>query len=132
MGEILVGSIIGSLVGALVGVLAAAPVPAAARTITGQLVDAACYHLDHSNIGANHKISQGIEKDCAVACVKTGLPVALLTSDARVYIVKGAIAADNNAKLLPFMSQTVTLAGDVSERAGTIMASASDMRIVSK
>jgi len=123
------------LAGFLASVAAAAfgaPEAVATQSITGRLVDAACYELDKSNIGTDHRMPQGDTKNCAVACVKTGLPVGLLTSDGRVYIVTGALAGDNNAKLLRYMSQTVTLTGNVTGGAGTFMLNATDLRIGSK
>jgi len=47
---------------------------------------------------------KGDTKDCAIACAKMGRPVALLTSDGKVYSVTGDLAADKNAKLVPHMS----------------------------
>jgi hypothetical protein len=102
------------------------------RAITGQLVDAACYRLDKSHIGADHKMPQGDEKNCAVECVKTGLPVALLALDGTVYIVTGVLAASHNADLVPHMGHTVTLTGEVTEEAGTMMIAAMDLKMIER
>jgi len=122
------------LAGMLLGVSLAAflaPGSSIAQTITGRLVDAACYELDKANVGADHNMPQGVERDCAVACVKSGLPVALLTSDGKVYIVTGALVADNNAKLVPYLGHRVTLTGHLSSGIGPIlMMEATDLTIV--
>ena len=38
--------------------------------------------------------------DCAAMCAKKGAPLALLTSDGKVYTIAGGLAADKNAKLI--------------------------------
>jgi hypothetical protein len=125
--QLLAGLIAGAAVMALW-----APASAAKRTITGQLVDAACYKFDRANTGTDHKLAQGDEKNCAVKCVRTGLPVGLLTSDGTVYVVTGALAADDSAKLVPFLKHTVTLTGEATELAGAMMIDATDLKIVGK
>jgi hypothetical protein len=109
-----------------------APASAAKRTITGQLIDAACYKFDRANIGIDHKLPQGDEKNCAIKCVRTGLPVGLLTPNGTVYVVTGTLAADDSAKLVPLLKQTVTLTGEATELAGTMMIDATDLKLVSK
>jgi hypothetical protein len=109
-----------------------APVGAATRTLTGQLVDQSCYAMDKSNTGVDHKMPKGDTKDCAIACAKGGRPVALLTSDGKVYTVTGDLAADKNAKLVAHMSHTVELTGDVTEADGKMMIAASTLKMISK
>ena len=41
----------------------------------------ACYNIDKSNTGVDHKMPLGDTKDPAIACAKGGKPLALLTSD---------------------------------------------------
>jgi hypothetical protein len=53
----------------------------AADTLTGEIVDLACY-IPHpaSGSGAGHR-------KCAETCVKKGLPMGLLTEDKQVYLL---------------------------------------------
>ena len=100
-----------------------APAFAATETIKGELVDQTCYNKDHAkNVGAAHK-------DCAVTCAKKGQQVALVTSDGKVYEVMGGLAADNNAKMVPHMSHTVSITGDVSEKDGKMMIMADSLKM---
>ena len=78
MRQLLVGLIVGTCV---VGVRT--PSLAATQTITGQLVDAACYKMDKSNISVDHHMPQGNERNCAIECARTGVPVALLARTER-------------------------------------------------
>jgi len=105
---------------------------AATQTITGQLIDQSCYNMDKSNTGVDHKMPKGDTKDCAIACAKGGKPLALLTSDGKVYTVMGDLAADKNAKLVPHMSHTVALTGDVTENGGKMMIAAANLKMISK
>jgi hypothetical protein len=109
-----------------------APAFAATQTVSGQLIDQNCYKMDKSNTGADHKMPKGDTKDCAVGCAKSGQPVALLTSDGKVYAVTGDLAADKNAKLVPHMSHTVEITGDVTEKNGQLTIAASNLKMISK
>ena len=109
-----------------------APAFAATQTVTGQLIDQSCYKMDKSNVGADHKMPTGEQKDCAVACAKMGKPVALLTKEGKVYTVSGNLAADKNAKLVPHLSHTVALTGDVTEKDGKTMIAAANLKMISK
>ena len=106
-----------------------APSSARAQTVTGKLVDAACYKMDKSNIGVDHRMAQGSEKNCAVECARTGFPVALLTSDGKLYIVTGALAANKNAALISHMGHAVTLTGDVTEGVGAMTIGATRLSV---
>jgi hypothetical protein len=121
----------GLMVAAFV-VAAGASAFAATQTITGQLIDQSCYNMDKSNTGVDHKMPKGDTKDCAIACAKGGKPVALLTSDGKVYTVMGDLAAEKNAKLVPHMSHTVALTGDVTENGGKMMIAATNLKMISK
>lgn len=97
------------------------------ETVTGRVIDLVCYSGDRENTGNHHK---GRGLICAQACARgEGQPVGLLTADGKVYQVTGGLAADNNAKLVPHMSQTVTVTGDVSEKDGLMMIAASDLKM---
>lgn len=107
--------------------LAAFSAPAFAKdmTVKGELVDQACYLKDKTNVGDAHK-------DCAVTCAKKGQQVALLTDDGKLYEVTGDLAANTNAKLVPHMSHTVELTGDVTEMGGKMMIAATSLKMAKK
>jgi hypothetical protein len=109
-------------------------VPAFAKTETvkGQVVDMGCYKADKSNTGVDHKMPKGDTKDCALACAKAGQPLALLTSDGKVYQIAGGLAADKNAKLIAHVSHTVEITGDVMDHGGSMMISADSLKMISK
>lgn len=108
------------------------PAFAKAETVKGQVVDMSCYNMDKSNTGVDHKMPKGETKDCAVACAKGGKPLALLTSDGKVYEIGGGLAADKNAKLIAHISHTVEVSGDVMDHGGKMMISADSLKMISK
>ena len=91
----------------------ALPALAAEMTITGELVDHACY----TKRGAEDGSGSG-HAACAKDCAMKGMPVALVTADGEIYMVAGGVAADNNAALANHMSHTVEITGDVMESGG--------------
>ena len=104
------------------------PALAKTETVTGQVIDLVCYAQDKENTGSHHK-GRGLV--CAEACAGgEGQPVGLLTSDGKVYQVTGALAAGRNARLVPHMSHTVTVTGDVSEQGGMMMIAANDLKMI--
>jgi hypothetical protein len=121
----------GVIVAAFV-VTVGAPAFAATQTITGQLIDQACYKMDKSNTGVDHKMPKGDTKDCAIGCAKGGQPVALLTADGKMYTVTGDLAADKNAKLVAHMSHKVEITGDVTEKDGQLMIAAANLKMISR
>ena len=127
MRDVFVGLTVAAFVVAL-----GAPALAATQTVTGQLIDESCYKMDKSNMGVDHKMPKGDTKDCAIACAKGGRPVALVTSDGKVYTVTGDLAAEKNAKLVPHLSHTVALTGDVTEKDGKAMIAAANLKMISK
>src|SRR5258706_5627163 len=102
---------------------------AAPTTVTGVLVDKACYTKDKANTTNEHK---GMGATCAQDCAKKGNQVALVTSTGEVYDVKGTLAADMNAKLVPHMSHTVALTGEVSGEKDKMAIAATELKMVSK
>ncbi len=86
---------------------------AAEMTVTGELVDHACY----TKRGAENGSGAG-HAQCAKDCAMKGMPVALVTSGGDVYMLAGAVTADNNAALAPHMSHTVEVTGEVTEAGG--------------
>ena len=90
-------------------------VMAAPTTLTGVLVDKACYTKDKANTTNDHK---GRSSTCAQDCAKKGQMVALVTSTGEVYDVTGTLAAEMNKGLVAHMSHTVMLTGEVTGAAG--------------
>ena len=114
-----------------VGVFAYAA-PGFAADVTGILVDAPCYNASKANITNAHK---DMGETCAQECAKKGNQVALVTKDGQMYEVMtmGSLAGENNAKLVPHMSHTVTLTGDVMDSKGkTKMIHATALKMISK
>jgi hypothetical protein len=121
------------LPGAALIVLAvlASPARMAAKTetITGKVIDLYCYSRDNKATGMDHRDG----KECALACVKwEGQPVGLLTADGKVYQLAGDLVAHNNAKVVPHLTHTVTVTGDVVDRDGIMTITASDLTMVKK
>ena len=97
---------------AFVGI-AAVPALADEMTITGELIDHTCYTKRGAEDGSGSGHAQ-----CAKDCAMKGMPVALVTAGGDVYMLAGSVTSDNNAALVPHMSHTVELTGDVSESDG--------------
>ena len=110
----------------------AAPAFAKTETVKGQIVDVSCYTMDKSNNGVDHKMPKGDTKDCAIACAKMGRPMAILTSDGKVYTIAGGLAADKNAKIVAHVGHTVEVTGDVMDHDGKMMISADTLKMISK
>ena len=110
----------------------AAPAFAKTETVKGQIVDQACYKMDKSNTGVDHKMPKGDTKDCAIACAKAGRPMAILTSDGKVYEIAGGLAADKNAKIVPHVGHTVEVTGDVMDHGDKMMIMADSLKMISK
>jgi hypothetical protein len=109
-----------------------APAFAATETVKGKVVDQTCYTKDmKANAGQDHKMPQDV-KDCATACAKKGAPLALLTEDGKLYQITGGLAADMNAKLIPHISHTVEVTGDVTEKDGKKMIASADLKMISR
>jgi hypothetical protein len=126
------GKLIPALAVAALVVGLAAPAVAATETIKGQIIDQACYLKDKvNNTGNDHKMPADT-KDCAVGCAKEGRPMALLTSDGKVYTLGGELAANNNAKIIPHISHTVEVTGDVTQQDGKATIAAAAVKMISK
>jgi hypothetical protein len=110
-----------------------APLFAATETVTGKIVDQSCYMKDKvNNTGNDHKMPADTA-ECALACAKKGRPLALLTTDGKVYELGGGLAANTNEKLLAHIAHTVTVTGDVTKKADGSMVIASDaLKMVSR
>jgi hypothetical protein len=109
-----------------------APAFAATETVKGQIIDQGCYKMDKSNTGKDHKMPKGDTTDCAVSCAKAGRPMALLTSDGKVYELTGGLAAEKNAKIIAHVAHTVEVTGNVTEKDGKMMIAADSLKMISK
>ena len=123
--------------GGLWVVMAVALGGAQTETVTGKVVDLFCYDpKSGANSGMDHKAvgAAGQEgRECATSCARwEGQPVGLLTADGKLYQLAGGLVANNNAKIWPHMSETVTITGDVAEEHGIMVLTASELRVVSK
>ena len=107
----MVRQFLAGLIVTTVAVTCSAPVFARTATIKGQVVDQECY-LREKKVDA--------DQACAVACAKSGKPLALLTADGKVYEITGALAANKNEKLVAHVLHTVEITGDVSEKGGKL------------
>jgi len=103
---------------------ATAPRVSAAETVTGRVIDLACYMLDKGNTAPTHA---GRGYACAQACAKEGFQVGLLTSNDQVFEIIGGLAANKNAKLIAHMGEVVTISGDVGKRDGFATISANEV-----
>ena len=82
-----------------------------AVTVQGEIVDLGCY-LDHAALGPKHK-------ECASMCIAGGMPMGLLTSDGKLYLLTMShddAAPFNASKKLA--AEMVSITGPVSERNG--------------
>jgi hypothetical protein len=84
-----------------------------------------------NNKGVDHKMPADT-KDCAIACAKQGQPIAILTADGKVYEIAGGLAADKNAKIIPHVSHTVEITGDVMDMNGKMMIHADSLKMISR
>jgi len=94
--------------------------PAAAESITGEVIDLSCYlSHPHTSVGASHR-------KCAETCAKKGLPMGILTEAGKAYVLLEdhanpqayAEAIGNAAKTITVEGKTVNeggLAGVVVE-----------------
>jgi hypothetical protein len=74
-------------------------------TVTGKVVDAACYMLHApAAIAASHK-------DCGAACLARGVPLAIAADDGGLYF-----PADGNQRLKPLLNVRVRASGTVVEK----------------
>jgi hypothetical protein len=102
----------------------AAPLIAAPETITGEVISLSCYFNDKKNVGKAGML-------CAWATVKyEGNPAGILTADGKVYQLAGGLVSNNNAKVVPFLSHTVTVTGEVTKKQGMMMITTDDAKMV--
>lgn len=98
------------------------PLRAATDTLTGEVISLSCYMNDKTKIGRKGYV-------CALATVKwEGNPAGLLTADGKAYQIAGGLTKNNNEKLWPVLSHTVTITGDVSVQEGMPTITADDVK----
>ncbi|HMD33825.1 MAG TPA: hypothetical protein VKH42_02600 [Vicinamibacterales bacterium] len=107
------------------------PLMAKTETVKGKIVDVGCYKMDKTNTGNTHKMPKEMT-ECATACAKEGKPMAILTEDGKVYELAGGLAADMNAKIIPHISHTVEVTGEVTEKDGKTTISADALKMISR
>lgn len=81
-----------------------------AVTITGTVVDTGCY-FSHGAIGGKHT-------ECATACAKAGVPLAIVDGAGKIYLPIAADHKSPNAKLMPFIEKKVKVTGTAMEKGG--------------
>jgi hypothetical protein len=123
---------LGGIIVAAFVVALGTPAFAKTETVTGQIVDQACYNMDKSNTGVDHKMPKGDTKDCALGCAKAGRPMAILTKDGKLYELGGGLAAEKNAKIIPHISHIVEVTGEVTEKDGKMVIAADSLKMLSK
>src|SRR5712691_767094 len=99
------------------------------QTITGRVVAISYYGQNKSRPGG------GLDQTLAGARASVkweGMPAAIVTSDGKAYQVIGGLAANNNAKIVDLLGQTVTMTGGVSEMHGMMVISADSAKVVGK
>jgi hypothetical protein len=83
----------------------------AQSTVTGEVVDTGCY-LGSAERGAKHV-------SCATKCIAQGMPMGLLTSDAKLYLLTmNHDNADPYNQLKDMAGKTVSVTGSLMTRGG--------------
>ena len=80
-------------------------------TMTSLVVDTGCY-MSHNSKGGKHT-------NCATACAKAGVPLALLDeSTGTLYLPVATDHKNQNEKLMPFIEKKVKVTGSIVEKGG--------------
>jgi hypothetical protein len=93
--------------------VAAAPLFAAdAASVTGEVIDSACY-IKAGAHGEGHK-------GCAEKCADAGVPLALLEDGTNqvIWLASKSDATSPNKELRPYVAKKVTISGKYAERGG--------------
>jgi hypothetical protein len=107
-------------VGAIATPVMLAQDKAAPKTITGPVVDISC------DTGNKH----APDAACTMSCVKRGQAAGIKAADGTIYQVTGAYAANNNEKLVEFVSKgNVVATGAISEKDGKKMIDVSTLKV---
>jgi hypothetical protein len=108
-----------------------APAFAKEETVKGQIVDQTCYLKGKAANPGKDPIA-GEDPQCAVECAKKGAPMALVTSEGKVYQITGDLAANMNAKIVPHVLHTVEISGDVTTKDGKTTINGTNLKMISK
>jgi len=94
---------------ALVGFAADAP----SVTVKGYVIDSAC--------AFTKDLAKPVSKHCAKACANAGSPLVILAEDGTIYwpIAATTPSSGQNAKLVPFAGDKVTVTGKTYQRGGS-------------
>lgn len=116
-------SIVASSALAHTGMHMAAAKGAKPGVVRGEIVDTGCYVAEGLHGAKN--------KECTAKCVNTGMPMALLTSDNRLFLLTpNHDNADPYEKCKAFAAEMVEVRGVVSERNGMHIIDVSDVKPV--
>lgn len=82
-------------------------------SLEGYVLDSACAFTKN--------LEKPISRECAVQCAKAGSPLVILTNDGTIYwpIAETIPASGQNAKLMQYAGERVTVKGRVYERGGS-------------
>ncbi|MGC4080639.1 MAG: hypothetical protein QM736_00600 [Vicinamibacterales bacterium] len=96
------------------------------QTITGELISVWCYIQSPKNVGEAGYV-------CALADLKwEGNPPGVLTASGVVYQLAGPALGENNASVVPLIGRTVSATGEVIERDGVRILTASQLKAVAR
>ena len=101
-----------------------------AASVTGEVIDLACYYDDGAT-GPAHAA-------CARMCIASGLPVGLKAKDGTVYVLIGKQVPPNpqpaakheslNAQLAPYAAKVVTMSGTIVRKNGVNVIENAELR----
>jgi hypothetical protein len=85
----------------------------ASVTVRGYVIDSAC--------AFTKDLKKPISKECATSCANAGSPLVILAEHGTIYwpIADTTPSSGQNAKLLPFAAEKVTVTGKVFSRGGS-------------
>lgn len=84
---------------------------AATKTVTGEVVDMACYMANGAK-GEEHK-------SCAAGCIKGGSPMGVLTDDGQLFLlVENHDKQDAYASAKKYAGEQITVSGDFKTKGG--------------
>jgi hypothetical protein len=101
-----------------------------AASVTGEVIDVACY-FDNGACGPAHAA-------CASMCIASGLPVGLKARDGTIYVLIGKQLAPSaqpgpmheslNAELAPYAAKIVTVSGTIVSKSGVNVIENAELR----
>ena len=102
-----------ALVGLFVATVCSPAADTPTVTVKGYVLDSAC--------AFTKGLAKPISKQCATSCANAGSPLVILTDDGTIYwpIADTTPSSGQNAKLLPYAGDKVTVTGKVYQRGGS-------------